>query len=115
VQVERWLSVCLALNGLRAAVPGGAALRVVQLSSQHLGSLSELLWALSNHPRVQFVVAVRGTLELGLAQRTELVTLMSGYDGVGWPPNVLLIAGFDAPLPDDLAAVFEHQVLIPQR
>ena len=34
----------------------------------------------------------------------------AGYDGFSWPPNALLIAGFSAKPPSDLAPVFGDRI-----
>ena len=55
--------------------------------------LADLAWSLSQHPRTRFAVVVHSGME-GVA--AEAAAMLSCADGFSWPPNAVVLAGFDS-------------------
>lgn len=93
-----------------AAAAGG--LRTLVVPSSQLGQgLADLAWSLSQHPRTRFAVVATA----GLEKSADAAAALSGFDGFSWPPNALLIAGFDSMPSADLALVFRHIATVEDR
>ncbi|PSC71126.1 ATPase (AAA+ superfamily) [Micractinium conductrix] len=108
----RWLLAVWALQvGVVQEVaeelrPQAEGLRVVVLPSSQLGSLPELAWSLSQHPRARWVVLANGLSSLSAQGVADLAAMMSGYDGFSWPSNALLVGGFSDAVPEELKGTF---------
>ena len=61
--------------------PQAEGLRVVVLPSSQLGSLPELAWSLSQHPRARWVVLANGLSSLSAQGVADLAAMMSGEAG----------------------------------
>ncbi|KAL4426710.1 hypothetical protein ABPG77_004766 [Micractinium sp. CCAP 211/92] len=123
---DRWLFASWALQYLRRELTSHApelreaagGLRTLVLPAAQLGSLPDLAWSLSQHPRARFVVLANGMGGdggSGGAVGGDVAAMLSGFDGFSWPPNALLLAGFPSAVPEQLAPVFRHTATIEDR
>lgn len=123
---DRWLFASWALQYLRREVTehspelrdAAGGLRTLVLPAAQLGSLPDLAWSLSQHPRARFVVLANGLGGdggSGGAVNGDTAAMLSGFDGFSWPPNALLVGGFPGAVPEQLAPVFRHTATIEDR
>ncbi|KAL4458713.1 hypothetical protein ABPG75_013578 [Micractinium tetrahymenae] len=123
---DRWLFASWALQYLRREVTShspelraaAGGLRTLVLPAAQLGSLADLAWSLSQHPRTRFVVLANGMGGdggSGGAVGGDVAAMLSGFDGFSWPSNALLVGGFPGAVPEQLAPVFRHTAAIEDR
>lgn len=112
---DRWLYTTWALQQLEAQVPAelrpaAGGLRTLVLPAGQVGSLADVAWTLSQHPRARFAVVVNSGLEGSSPAVADAAAMLSGVDGFSWPSNAMLIAGFGELPSDDLRPVFRFRL-----
>jgi hypothetical protein len=116
---DRWLHTAWALQRIGEQITdkehlaaAAAGLRTLVLPANQVGSLADLAWSLSQHPRTRFAVCINAGLDVNGSSPViaDAAAMFSGYDGFSWPANALLIAGFSSAPSPDLAPVFGDRI-----
>lgn len=105
-----WQLMCTLLGMLEEAAKEGRgpAFRAVVLPASKASTLSDLAWALSQHPRARFLVLLQAGDSIPAASLPDVAAMLSGYGGFSWPVNATLVAGFTKKVPEELQPLFRN-------